>query len=108
MKQVSEITLEDIESVQAIVKYTIVKNEQVKKMQHFMVNYIDPKCHICGHCSGQIRFAHKRIITYYERYATEISEIKQKLLNPVDVHSCNKCGKELKDKRRKVCAGCKK
>lgn len=61
------ITKADNEILQKVLYLTKANNSDVKLMQEFMIKYIDPNVHICLHCGGQIRFAHKRLLKWYEQ-----------------------------------------
>ena len=52
-----------------------IKSTEVRQMQEMIREFIDPKCVICTTCPGQIRFAQKRLATwYYENVNTEVTE----------------------------------
>ena len=101
---INEMPLVDIREIESIIKMTHIKSNQVHRMTNFTQKYIDKSCHICGHCGSQIRFAHTRLVKWYERSATAISVRKQELLNPVEKHTCKVCDTEIKDKRKKYCS----
>jgi len=101
---IEDISLEDIKEIEFIIKMTQIKSQQVHRMTNFTQKYIDASVHICTHCGSQIRFAHKRLVNFYERNATVISERKQVLLNPVEKHTCKVCDTEIADGRKKYCS----
>lgn len=76
-----------------IIKLKSVTKEEVKDMEYIMKKYIDKKATICTKCKSQIRFAHKRILNWYD---------KNKTTTPTK-GICITCGKVLKDKRYKYC-----
>lgn len=122
-----KLTIEDVQLLNEIKSYKRASKEEVKKMQYFMTNFIDAKAHICPHCSGQIRFSHKRIINWSNINAGLIN----KVINPLDEeiskvndevnsldkaikevsdyvsNACRVCGEEIKDRRKKTCNKCK-
>lgn len=87
----------DIATLDAILRMKQVDNNGVITMQNFMNKYIDPGCHICRHCSAQIRHAHNRILTWEANNHAAIQAVRYEGV-------CITCGKELTDKRRKYCS----
>jgi hypothetical protein len=55
--------------------YFIIKNliglnkmdsHQVIDMERIIRKYIDSKCTICRHCPAQVKFAHKRLVNWWD------------------------------------------
>jgi hypothetical protein len=104
---IEQMPLEDIREVEQIIKFTQAKSAEVSRMANFTTKYIDSKCQICPHCSSQVKFSHKRIINFYEKNATTISDRKQMLLNSVvepEQNKCIVCSIVLDDKRKRYCS----
>jgi len=91
-----EITKEDIDLLNQILKYTIVGTKEIENIEYFLTTYIDHKTRVCKSCGAQIRFAHKRIINWAENNKTLI---ENSVKNTTD--NCIVCGKIVNDKRRK-------
>lgn len=67
MKDKSEVTKEDLETIERLVKMTKMTTYDVRIMSNMIRKYIDNKCFICEHCSAQIVYGHKRLKIYYEK-----------------------------------------
>ena len=78
-----------------IVMKKVTKHE-VEELEYILNKYIDNKATICTKCKSQIRFAHKRILNWYEKNKNNI----EKYTTPTK-GICITVGKELKDKRYK-------
>ena len=100
-----ELTIEDIDLLNEILKMRIVTKEDVHKMQVFITKFIDKKAHICSHCNAQIRFAHQRI----QNWAMKNKDMIEKVAKE-HKEDCIVCGNPIEDKRRKdYCSSkCKK
>jgi len=105
-----KMTIEDVQLLDEIKAYKNVSKPEVAKMQYFMTSFIDAKCHICPHCSGQIRFAHKRIVNWASKNDAMIKSVGEdsfekakKQVEKYAANVCKSCGKELTDKRKKYC-----
>lgn len=72
------ITKEDATLLVQIVNLKVVKKTEVAMMHSILHKYIDPKAHICAHCSAQVREAHKKIVNFYQRNVNEIIELLTK------------------------------
>lgn len=76
MTQIKDMTEEDIKNFDMILGLSQIKGYQVTIMQNLLIKYVDKNCVVCPSCSGQIRFAHKRIVDFYERNVNEINELR--------------------------------
>ncbi len=55
----------ELELIQHLVTLTTIDKSGVKQMESIIRKYIDHKAVVCAHCSGQIKFAHKRLCNWY-------------------------------------------
>jgi hypothetical protein len=63
---------EDLIKCKTIMSWKKVTKREVGEMQRFMRNYIDPKCTICPHCPAQVKFAHNRIINWWNHTGSKL------------------------------------
>lgn len=114
MTGINEMTFEDAMHVKEIIAYKKVDDAKVAGMQNFAIKYIDSGIRICFTCPSQIRFTHKRIVDWHNRFEEQINLIiykhthqEQEVTNKVatdELNSCEECGKQLYDKRKKYCS----
>lgn len=109
MKDVSELTIEDAKLLKEIIAYTKVDAHQVSIIQNFGITYIDKSIRICPTCPGQIRFAHKRVVDWHNRFEEQINfklQISERIERKAEVSDnvCVNCEKELMDKRKSYCS----
>jgi len=98
------MTNEEKELLSKVLKYTYASGDKLKNIRYFIKNYIDDKMHVCGHCKAQIRFAHKRVIKWFERNKAEI--FPEENTQSENTRTCKNCNKDIKhlDKRKKYCS----
>lgn len=72
----AEITLEDISTLEEILKYSMIGPVERLAMQNFVRKFIDPHVEICGHCSAQLRFWHSQITQWSQINAEKIELVK--------------------------------
>lgn len=95
------ITTDDFNTLNDIMKYTNAGKTEIFTMQQFMRKYIDKNIMICQTCPAQIRFAYKRILSWYDKYKdTFILED----VNNTSEHTCIICETIITDKRKKYCS----
>ena len=63
-----KLTEEDKIVVERLLTLSTASGTDVQVMQRIISTYIDPHCHICSHCSSQIRFGMNRIKMWYAKY----------------------------------------
>jgi ssDNA-binding Zn-finger/Zn-ribbon topoisomerase 1 len=111
-----EMEKNDWEESKRLLSLSVARGEDVNSLQNIMRKYVDKHIVICPKCKGQIRFAMNRFRNWWNRFNpqpisdetnnTTITDDTAKNESS-DVKVCKKCGKELSDKRRKVCVECK-
>lgn len=71
-----------------------IKSTEVKELQELIRAFIDPKCSICTSCPGQIRFAQKRLATWY--YTNVNTEVEKQIVvpDPPVKKTCQACKKK--------------
>lgn len=75
-KTLNEITLEDCNTLTFLIGLRSVTKVEVLKMEEFMKDFIDGSTSICHTCSGQIRFAHQRIIRWAKKHEDFLNTIR--------------------------------
>lgn len=104
MTKIEDMTLEQIEQAETIKNLKLAGGAEVRLIQGFIREFIDPSAQVCPHCSGQIRFAWTRVNNWYITNRVLIDKRKEALLSPAsEEHACLECGTQLSDKRRKYC-----
>lgn len=106
-----EIDKEGIEQYQKICNMKSVSRDDVQFLQDYTRKYIDPKCTICKKCKSQIRFAWNRIVNWGKQ--NNINNLAVNDISPSSDSQVSKtskvcsCGKEITDKRYKLCQECR-
>ncbi len=108
MTGIEEMTIEDAKLIKEIIAYTKVDAHQVTIIQNFGIKYIDNSIRICPTCASQIRFAHKRVVDWHNRFEEQINfklQISERieLKEEIGDNICVNCQKELMDKRKSYC-----
>lgn len=67
---------EDLLTIEYLRNLSKMSTKDVKVLQDIMIKYIDKNTHICGHCGGQVRFAHRRFLIWYSDYLDKQKNIK--------------------------------
>ena len=101
MKDVKNMTLEEIQLLEQIQKWTKAGGHEVSLMTQLIHDYIDPSCHICHTCSNQIRLGHGKLKSFYNRNLQTLLKVKDELING---HKCERCGVKVEDRRKKYCS----
>ncbi len=109
MKDISELTVEDARLLKEIIAYKKVDAHQVSVIQNFGITYIDKSIRICPTCPSQIRFAHKRVVDWHNRFEEQINfklQISERIERTEEKSDniCLGCQKELLDKRKSYCS----
>jgi len=60
-----ELEENELKDIQMLVNLKSIDKTQVKLMESYIRLYIDHKAHVCGHCHAQIKFAHTRLVGWY-------------------------------------------
>lgn len=106
MKQINEMTENEKNLLRVVVGYTKVSGMELNNIKYFINNYIDTSMSVCSHCKSQIKFAHKKLMRWYEKNKDEIFGIPVEQETPTEVRTCKMCDTDISDLPRtnKYCA----
>jgi len=85
--------MEQNKHIEYLIGLNRIRSTEVKEIQEIIRAFIDPKCSICTTCPSQIRFAQKRLASWY--YSNVKTEEKEQIVVP-------------DAPKKKTCQACKK
>jgi hypothetical protein len=73
IKEVKWIMEVDYINIIKIINATKLDGNGVILMENLMIKYVDAKCKICRHCPAQVKFAHKRLVNWWEKIGKDLT-----------------------------------
>jgi len=108
--KIEELNLEQIQQLDAIIKWKAVDNHQVAIMESYLRMLVDVKAEICRTCPSQIRLNFQRITGWVNSNQSEIEQRRLKLEQELIPKICIHCRwNKIEDRRKDYCSpACKK
>ncbi len=69
-------TADDVLLMDEIIEWTTVSKQRVKVIERLIRTYFDDSCRVCSHCGSQIKFAHKRLVKWWQNYEPPLDTLK--------------------------------
>jgi hypothetical protein len=66
LKEPSWILDKDYHNIKRLLVMKSMGGDDIILMESLIRKYIDGKCKICRHCPAQVKFAHKRLTSWWE------------------------------------------